>query len=328
MLKIWFERQVPPSFVHLLDDSFESLNPGHLTPQEHQQALSEAHGAVASIFRYDAELMDSAPNLLVISRTGIGYDKVDVASATERGIAVCNAPDGPTISTAEQALMLLLAVAKKMKKSEQELRHSGKSHFYEEHNGIELYGKRLGLIGFGRISRHVAKVAQAMGMQVQAYDPFVDAEDVTSLGVELKADLETTLSSADVVSVHVPLMPETRGLFGAEQFAQMKQGAIFINTARGGLVDEKALFDVLESRHLFGAGLDVMEPFPMQADNPLLHCHNVVVTPHIASATRDGKRRIYETTLQQVFQVLRGERPPHLVNPEVWSKVVKRYQAL
>ena len=327
MLKIWFERQIPPNFVHLLDDSFECLNPDNRTPEEHRQALREAHGAVASIFRYDAELMDSAPNLLVISRTGIGYDKVDIASATERGIAVCNAPDGPTISTAEQALMLLFAVAKKLKKSEYELRHSGKSHFYEEHTGIELYGKRLGLIGFGRISRHVATVAQAMGMQVQAYDPFIDADDAKALGVELKATMESVLSSADVVSVHVPLSPETRGLLGAEQFAQMKPGAIFINTARGGLVDETALYEALDSGHLFGAGLDVMEPFPMQADNPLLNRHDVVVTPHIASATTDGKRRIYETTLMQVFQVLRGEKPPHLINPEVWSRVVERLNA-
>jgi len=323
MHTVWLEREAPFHYKDYLERQTQVVIADHSSDDEYD-GIGMANGVIASISRYDGDVMDKAPDLLVICRTGIGYDKVDVAAATERGIAVCNAPDGPTISTAEHALMLLFAVAKELKYAEYELRHTEKSDYYAEHQGVELAGKRLGLVGFGRIARHMAKVALAMGMQVQAYDPFIDAKVGSDLGVELVSSLQATLENADVVSVHVPLMETTRHLINADRFSQMKRGAIFINTARGGVVDETALFHALDSGHLFGAGLDVMEPYPMKSDNPLLHRHNVVVTPHIASATEDGKKRIYESAASQVLQVLRGEKPPHLINTDVWDKVLER----
>jgi D-3-phosphoglycerate dehydrogenase len=198
------------------------------------------------------------------------------------------------------------------------LRCSEKINFHSEYNGLELYERRLGLIGMGRIGSRVAKIALALGMSVVGFDPFISAERANELGVELAPTLEAALHTADIVSLHLPLTPETRGLINAERLAQMKPGAILINAARGGLVDEAALFDALESGHLWGAGLDVFDPEPPSADHPLLARDDVIATPHIASGTGVGQDRLWHTAITQALQVLRGERPPHLVNPEVW----------
>jgi D-3-phosphoglycerate dehydrogenase len=155
---------------------------------------------------------------------------------------------------------------------------------------------------------------------VRAYDPFVPAGRAADLGVELMPDLESLLGEADVVSVHVPLMAKTRHMINAETIARMKPGAILVNTARGGLVDEAALLAALDSGQLSGAGLDVTDPEPPERDNPLLHRHEVIVTPHVASATTTGKSRIYRSAIEQALQVLRDERPPNVVNPAVWER--------
>lgn len=317
-MKIWLERPFLEACRHLLTPEVVCLGPASATPEAPLSALAEAEGIVASSFHYDATLMAQAPNLKVISRTGIGYDSVDVIAASARGILVCNTPDGPTVSTAEHAIMLMLAVAKRLGECQARLR-AGEGVIYFSHDGVELDGKTLGLVGFGRIARRVAVMARAIGMTITAFDPFVPAEVMTQQGVYVAESLEQLLNSADVVSLHLPLMESTRKLINTERFAQMKPGAIFVNASRGGLVDEQALLEAVTSNHLFGAGLDVCDPEPPLLDNPLLSCANVIMTPHIASATVTGKVRIYEKAFEQVLQVLRGERPDHLVNPEVWD---------
>jgi phosphoglycerate dehydrogenase-like enzyme len=267
--------------------------------------------------RYDAGLMDHAPNLRLIARTGIGYDLVDVAEATRRGIAVCNTPDAPTVSTAEHAATLILMVAKNVKHAEALLRQ-GSGDYYARHAAIELDGKTLGLVGLGRIARRVAGICEGLGMRVTAFDPFLP-EDSFPPSVARAPSLERLLGVADVVSLHVPLSEATRGMIGADQFAQMKPGAVFVNTARGGLVDGAALISALDGGHLFGAGLDVTEPEPLPTDHPLLHRDDVVVTPHVASGTAESKVRIFRAALEQVIQGLAGHRPAHLVNPDVWD---------
>jgi D-3-phosphoglycerate dehydrogenase len=174
-------------------------------------------------------------------------------------------------------------------------------------------------VGLGRIGSHVAKVAQGIGMTVMAYDPFVKPEQAEQLGVSLSATLEALLSQADVVSLHIPLLPETRNLINADRLAQMKPGAILINVSRGGIVDELALRDALDKKQLFGAGLDVFDLEPPPPDQPLLGRDDVIATPHIAGATTAGKDRLWRAALAQALQVLQGEHPPHLVNAEVWS---------
>lgn len=330
MHTIWFEREVAPEFKNLIPDNITMLGSANATPNEPYAGLKTAQGVIASVHVYDEAVIAQAPNLLIISRTGIGYEKVDIATATERGIAVCNAPSGPTISTAEYAITLMLTVAKNIKPIEAELRnelkHGSKRHFYKDYHGIELAGKQLGLVGCGRIGSRVAAIAQAIGMTVVTYDPYLSTEQAQSLTIQQIPSLEALLQTSDVVSLHLPLTDDNQHFMNAERFAQMKSGAIFINTARGGHVDEKALLDAIDSGHLFGAGLDVTYPEPPDPDNPLLDRPNVIVSPHIASGTAEGKRRNFETALNQTLMVLRGERPPHLVNPEVWSKVLTRLE--
>lgn len=319
---VWFERPPLDEFAAEVRAACSVLGPSADDPDA---GLEAALAVIAGPRAYDAVVMDRAPRLRVIARTGIGYDGVDVAAATSRGIAVCNTPDGPTISTAEHAIGLMLAVAKNVAGAQAALRDSTPGYF-ARHQGIELHGKSLGLVGFGRIARHVARIADGLGMQVFFVDPFVDPSTVPS-GVTRVDSLEALLASADVVSVHVPLTAATRGMFGAAQFAAMQPGAVFVNTARGGLVDNDALIAALESRHLFGAGLDVTAPEPLPADHPLLRRDDVLVTPHIASATREGKARMFRAAFEQAMAVLEGRRPEHLVNPEVWERISTTSQA-
>lgn len=282
--------------------------------------IAEAQAIVASSrLRYDGELMDRAPALRVISRTGVGLDNVSIGDASERGIAVCHVPDGPTISTAEHTVTLLLAVAKQLARTTQALR-DGRGDFFNDYQGVELYGLCLGLIGLGQIGRRMATFGSALGMRVAAFDPFIDPSAAETLGVELEPDLEALLAAADVVSLHAPLTNDTYHLIDAARLAQMKPGAILVNTARGSLVDERALLDALGSGHLRGAGLDVFDPEPPHPANELLRRDDVVATPHIAGATGASKDRLWRMAIAQALQVLRGEKPPNLVNPEIWPE--------
>ncbi|MDJ0952397.1 MAG: hydroxyacid dehydrogenase [Acidimicrobiia bacterium] len=313
---VWFEREILPDLYADVSARAVVLGPASASPEDPYRDLVTARGIVASQHLYTGELMDLAPGLRVIARTGIGYDKVDLDAATARGIAVCNTPDAPTISTAEHTIALVLMVAKNVKRSEAELRGGG-TDFYARHTGIELEGRTLGLVGFGRIARLVAAMAQGLGMTIAAFDPYVAATEFGS--VSRYDTLEQLAAVADVLSLHVPLTAENAGLIDKDLLGALKPGGVLINTARGGLVDLVALEGALESGHLFGAGLDVTDPEPLPPDHPLLHRLDVVVTPHVAAGTAGAKRRIFKAAFNQVIQVLDGTQPQHLVNPEVWS---------
>lgn len=318
MFRIWFERDMPEYVWPLIEGRAEPIGPGTATPHDMLEALAPADAVVASsLITYDASVMDRAPRLRVIARTGIGFDKVDTAAATERGIAVCNAPDGPTISTAEHTMALLFSVAKRIPEAQSALRHGGRD-FFASHEGIEIAGLRLGLVGMGRIGRAVARMAAGFDMPVVAYDPFVDATTLTDRDIESTDSLDELLESAHVVSLHLPLTDDTRHLLSAERIGRMQRGSILINTARGGLVDHEALLTALERGYLAGAGLDATDPEPLPPDHPLLHRDDVVVTPHVAAATGAAKARLYESAVTQALEVLGGEMPQHLVNPAVW----------
>jgi phosphoglycerate dehydrogenase-like enzyme len=306
-----------PDLVDHVTELADILGPG--TGEDSAAGVEAAAGVVAGgAVRYDGAFMDRAPHLRVIARTGIGVDRVDLAEATRRGIAVCNAPDAPTVSTAEHTLALILTAAKNVKQSEQRLR-AGETNLYARHAAMELDGKTLGLAGYGRIARRVAAGAQALGMRVVAHDPYLDANRFGH--TTPMATLDEVLAAADVVSVHIPLTPNTARIFDAARFAAMRDGAVFVNTARGGLVDQDALLGAIDSGKLLAAALDVTDPEPLPADHPLLHRDTIVVTPHVASGTNDGRRRLFIDAFEQVIQVLDGERPVHLVNPEVWNRM-------
>ncbi len=316
---VWFERRVLPDLVDEVTSRAEIFGPG--TSRQPFAGIAGARGVIAGSYSYDSAVLDRVPNLAVIVRTGIGVEKVDVDEATRRGIAVCNTPDGPTVSTAEHAMALILAVAKNVKRAAADLA-AGKSDLFTGHAAMELNGKMLGLAGYGRIARRVAAAAAGFGMDTIAYDPFLDGAAFD--GATRAASLDAMLRAADVVSLHMPLTLSSAGALGSAQFAAMKDGAVFVNTARGGLVDTDALVDALDSGKLMGAGLDVTDPEPLEAGHELLHRDDVIVTPHVASATFEGKRRIFRTAFAQAIQVLDGDRPAHLVNPEVWETMAAR----
>lgn len=281
--------------------------------------LSRASVAIAGAITWDKHRFDLAPELVVLSRTGIGFDSVDLAEATRRGVMVTNTPDGPSVSTAEHTAALLLTVAKTIGVHQTRLREAS-GNYHTRSDGIELEGLTLGVLGFGRIGRRVAKIGQGMGMRIVATDPYLDAQTVgeikASATVEL-VDFDTLLAQSDVLSLHAPLTEETAMLFDDEVFARCKPGSLFLNAARGGLVDHDALVRSLDTGHILGAGLDVTEPEPLSPDHTLLHRDNVVVTPHVASGTQSGRDRMMSMAIERALTALGGSEPADLLNPEV-----------
>jgi D-3-phosphoglycerate dehydrogenase len=305
--RFWFERTPPREYAQLLDGA--AVIVGNETADARRlAAIVDAQAIVASArVHYNAELMDRAPGLRVISRTGMGLDNVSVDAATERGIAVCNVPDGPTISTAEHTVALMLAVAKQLAPVARALREGHGDHF-NDYQGVELNGLCLGLVGFGQIGTRVAAIALALGMRVMAFDPFIEPSAVEARGVEHAAALEALLAAADVVSLHAPLTDETFHLMSTERLAQMKPGAILINAARGDLIREEALALALEDGRVGAAGLDVYLEEP--AVHPRLRAApHTVLLPHIGSATHAARRQMAALALANVRAVLNGDPP-------------------
>jgi D-3-phosphoglycerate dehydrogenase len=282
--------------------------------------LGCAHGVVLGVgLSLGAAELDRALELEVIGRHGVGLDNVDLAAATERGIPVTYTPDGPTESTAEHALLLTLAAARRLAQLDRAVR-AGDFRIRDrlEVMGYELEGKVLGVAGFGRIGRRVAAMCRdALHMSVCVYDPHLDAETVADWGAVYVADLAELAGRVDVLSVHVPLTPETHHLVGRDVLRAMKPGAILVNTSRGAVVDEVALVEALRDGCLGGAGLDVYDPQPPAPGHPLLAFDQVVLTPHVASFTHEGRRRMGLTVVEDVLRVLRGDRPLYLANPEI-----------
>lgn len=304
----------PLPVVHV-DRELDATNFDHVAGRANivgpaEDELPEAVAAVVGIgHRWDAERFARFPKLSVVSRMGIGYDNVDVAAAERAGVVVCNSPDAPTVSTAEHALALMLAITKEL--PEQSDRAGAGRPGKATPTSLELDGATLGLIGLGRIGRRVALAADAMGMRVIAHDPAIETVPAELTGVEL-VDLDAVIERSDVVSLHAPARPETHHLVGAASIARMKQGVYIVNCARGSLVDHDALLAGLDSGQVAGAGLDVTDPEPLPAGHRLLGRPDVVVTPHIASGTCAGRRRLFADAFDNAIAVLEG-RPASIV---------------
>lgn len=254
---------------------------------EFRSTLTRAHGLIVrSATNVDANLLDSAPNLRVIGRAGIGVDNIDVAAASSRGIAVLNAPGGNTIAAAELTIALMLSVARGVPAADSSVR-SGEWH-RSRFQGVELRGRTLGLIGAGRIGREVAHRCEAFGMEVIAHDPYLSDDDAETLGSEL-VGLDHLIETADVISLHVPLTDETRHMIDAGALGRMKDWAFLINMARGGVVVEEDLAAALVEGKIAGAALDVYEEEPLAADSPLRQAPNLVLTPHLGASTKEAQ---------------------------------------
>lgn len=273
----------------------------------------EVTGVIVRYNLFNRELMEKAPNLKVIARHGIGVDLIDMEAATERGIMVVNTPDAATVSVAEHVVMMILALSKKMIFADRELK-KGNYSVKDKYMPDDVEGKTLGLIGFGKIGKEVAKRCIGLGMDVTAFDPYTDQAAFDSMGVEKAAAMESLLERSDFVSLHTPLSPQTHHLLGEAQFKLMKESAYLINCSRGQVVDEAALIRSLQQKIIAGAGLDVFEKEPPEAGNPLFCMDNVIVTPHSSSLTVNGKVKMAVGAAEQLLKVLKGEAPDYLVN--------------
>ncbi len=288
-------------------------------PPSQQPAAGAPYQAIiaSSLIQYDGALMETLPNLRMIARTGIGFDNVNLADATAHGIVVTNTPDGPTESTAEHTVAMMLALTKRIKQGDANMAAGQWGPRVDPLIGVEVKDKTLGLVGLGRIGRRVANICRlGLEMRVIAYDPFVSAEQAAELGVEL-TDLENVISQADVLSVHVPATPETHHLVNRESIAKMKQGTVVLNMARGPLVDEEALLEAVDSGKLLGAGLDVYNPEPPAVASRLRNHPLIITTPHTAGLTLEGRERTEVMAVDRVMAFFRGETPPDLLNRDV-----------
>jgi D-3-phosphoglycerate dehydrogenase len=265
---------------------------------------------IRSATRLTADLIERAERLKVIGRAGVGVDNVDVAAATRRGIVVANAPESTVVSAAEQTIGLMVALARNIPQAHAALKEGRWER--ERWGGVELAGKTLGLVGFGRIGRQVGRRAAGLGMHVVAYDPFVGDERFRELGAERVDSLEDVLAAADVVSLHAPLTEETETLIGKEAISRMKAGARLVNAARGGLVDEVALAAAIRSGKLAGAALDVFSAEPYSGE--LLELDQVVVTPHLAASTDEAQDRAGVIVAEQVVAALEGGLVTNAIN--------------
>lgn len=269
------------------DDKFKVASIDDSTSGEFESTLTQADALIVrSATTVSAEMMTAGNQLRAIGRAGVGVDNVDIPAASERGIAVFNAPGGNTIAAAELTMALLISVARKVPAAEASLRSGAWER--AAFKGVELKGKTLGLIGAGRIGGEVAVRCQAFGMNVVVYDPYLTEERADEIGVAL-VGLNDVLDHGDFISIHVPLTEETRGICGPGALKRMKESAFVVNASRGGVVDEVALAEALHSGEIAGAALDVFETEPLPADSPLRDAPNLVLTPHLGASTAEAQ---------------------------------------
>ena len=282
-------------------------------------ARERFEAVISRTIRFSAEAIAASPQLRVISKHGVGVDNIDVDTATKRGIPVFNAMAANAQSVAEHAILLMLALKRKVVALDRSMREGRWER--PGHIAGELMGKHLGIVGLGNVGRAVNAIAQGFGMTVSAYDPYVPTAAVPA-GVRLVKDLDAMLAEVDIVTLHCPLTMETRGMIGTRQFARLKPTALFINTARGPVMDEAALMAALKGNRIAGAGLDVFTDEPTPLDNPLRDMPNVISTPHIAGSTREAMDRVAIRAVENAYAILDGTTydPICLVNPAALKK--------
>lgn len=322
--KVFVTRVIPEKGLGMIRESCEmDLWQGDLPPDREEllKRVQAVDGLLCLLTdRVDTEVMDAAGDRLrVISNLAVGYDNIDVPAATVRKIPVGNTPDVLTDATADFAFTLLMAAGRRLLEGDRYIRQ-GKWKTWDPMAllGVEIRGATLGLVGFGRIGRAMAKRAAGFDMRVIYYDPGEEKADAA-----LKAagvDFETLLEESDFISLHTPLTSDTYHLIDSQALSRMKPEAVLINTSRGPVVDLQALYEALKERRIFAAGLDVTEPEPLPPDHPLYALDNVIIAPHIASASKATRDRMAWMAAQNLIAGLKGERLPNCVNPQVYSQ--------
>jgi D-3-phosphoglycerate dehydrogenase len=303
----------------LLRPTCEWLTPWIAEPQpspaQLKEMLSHADAVIVRLFPITDDDLASAPRLKVIAKHGVGVDTIDVASATRRGIPVVFTPTANSNAVAEHTMALLLALARHVQPAANAMQ-AGRFHERTKFAGVELAGRTLGVLGLGRVGRRVAEIAKGgFGMRVIGYDPFVFASSLGGLA-EIEPSLETLLAAADFLTLHLPLTTETRHLIDAPRLQLLKPACRIVNTSRGEIIDEPALAQALRIGRIAGAALDVFQQEPLPEEHPFFSTPNLLLTPHLASSTRDSLDRMASDAAQGVLDVLNRRRPAYLVNPE------------
>ena len=282
-----------------------------LKPEELLSLIGEYEALmVRSETKVTAEVIEAGERLQVIARAGVGVDNIDMEAATRRGIVVVNAPTANTVSAAEHTIALMLALARRIPQAHAHL--SGNNVLRHDFMGVEVRNKKLGIIGLGNVGSEVARRVQGLQMRIIAYDPFVSPEYARNLGVEL-VSFENLLQESDFITLHLPLIPETKGLIGAKEFSLVKPTVRLINCARGGLIDEEALLQAIEEGRVAGAAIDVFSQEP-PTDSPLLQCEKIIVTPHLGASTAEAQTGVAVDVAEQVVAVLKGQPARYAVN--------------
>jgi len=320
--KVYVTRELPERGLKIIKERFDAEVWPEYAPPPKKTIIEKVKDvdALATLLsdKIDAEVFDAAPKLKMIAQLAVGFDNVDVQEATKRGIYVSNTPEVLTDTTADFAWALLMTLARRVVEADKYVR-TGKwkvGWHPAMLQGRDVYGATIGIVGAGRIGYAVAKRATGFSMKILFYDVIPRPEMEKDFGAK-KVDLDTLLKQSDFVSIHVPLMKETHHLINAEKLRLMKKTAYLINNSRGPVVDEKALYDALNEGRIAGAGLDVFEQEPAPLDNPLLKLDNVVVAPHISSASYETRSKMAEMVADNLVAFFEGKKPPNLVNPDV-----------
>jgi D-3-phosphoglycerate dehydrogenase / 2-oxoglutarate reductase len=291
----------------------------------HAYQIGAARDELAKHFHVDQDLLRRAPNLLIVSSNGAGFDPVDVEACTAAGVLVVNQSGGNANSVAEHALGMLLTLSKRILEADRALRRDPNVN-RNALMGTEAQGKTIGIIGLGNVGKRIAELCKGLlHMKVLAYDPYLTATEMAARGGE-KVELDDLLRRSDYVSISCPLNKDNRSMIGAREFALMQPHAYFITTARGFIHDEAALADALRNKRIAGAGLDVWAKEPPPPDHPLLQFDNVLASPHTAGVTKEARINMGRIAAEQLLDALDGKRPPRLINPEVWPHYVTRFE--
>jgi D-3-phosphoglycerate dehydrogenase / 2-oxoglutarate reductase len=291
----------------------------------HAYQIGSARDELQPRFHARRELIARMPNLLVVSTNGAGFDTVDVKDCTDAGVLVVNQSGGNAEAVAAHVLAMVLALSKQLVQTNHALR-AGRMHDRSAFIGSDVNGRTIGIVGLGNVGRRVAELCRGLfGMQVIAFDPYLDEATIAARGA-VKVTLDELLQRADFVSINCPLDEGSRGMIGAREFTLMQPHAYFITTARGFIHDERALAEVLRTKAIAGAGVDVWDKEPPLAEHPLLQFDNVIASPHTAGVTREARANMGRIAAEQMIMILDGKRPPRIVNPQVWPVYAKRFE--
>lgn len=317
-MKFVMTQAVCPEGLQMLDGVADVYVADNQDPNNYLDEMKDADALIVRIAKCDGHAIENSPNLKVIGRTGVGYDSVDVKTATAHGIPVVITPGANNRSVAEHAVAMMFALSKNLVEAQQEM-CKGNWEIRGAKKAFELEGKTIGILGLGAIGSETAKICEGCGMKVAAYDPFLSKEQVEGYGAVYYENYEDLLKVSDVVSIHVPLTDETKNMISKKQLTEMKKTALIINCSRGGIINETDLVEALKAGEIAGAGTDVFCSEPPKTDDPLLNCPNLIVSPHSAAQTREAVIKMAQMCVKGCLAVAEGKKWPFVADKSVYD---------